>query len=75
MNRFLTLRRRARVYIDATVEDLIRCVEPPPMIQVFIKVCGITQVALVSDNMQPVFEKVRSTFVCSDFFSLGTANC
>jgi hypothetical protein len=38
------------------------------MTQVFIKAGGITLVALVSDNMQPVFEKIRGTFMCSDFF-------
>lgn len=48
--------------IELAIQDL------PPTIQVFVKVCGITQVAVVWDNMQPVFEKIRATFVRSDFF-------
>lgn len=40
----------------------------PLPIQVFVKVGGITQVAIVSDNLMPVYEKIYGAFIRSDFF-------
>jgi len=40
----------------------------PPTIQVFVKVCGITKIAVLSNHMYPVFEVIYKEFHRSDFF-------
>nr|ULG00025.1 MAG: hypothetical protein 1 [Marnaviridae sp.] len=40
----------------------------PTLIEVFVKVGGVTKIALVSDNLMPVYEKIYESFSRSDFF-------